>query len=75
MKNIKFVIILLAVLFLFGCAPVYPESSEISGANPNGTYGVTRYIDKDAGVVCWIYQGYYKAGMDCMLISETLLDN
>ena len=37
-------------------------------------YGVTRYVDTKAGVVCWIYSAPYKGGIDCMPIKDTLLE-
>ena len=68
----KLLVIILLGILLVSCA-VTPEQSNISGADLNWDYGVTRYIDSEAGVVCWIFTGYQKAGMDCMPLSDTTL--
>lgn len=34
-------------------------------------YGLWRVADNDAGVVCWVYDKYYAAGIDCMPIEMT----
>ena len=35
---------------------------------------VYRVADDEAGVVCWIYRGYEKGGIDCLPIEQTRLD-
>lgn len=67
-----FLTILVFTLLFVSCVP-----SE-NGSNSNIIEGATnlyREIDEDAGVVCWIYSGYQSGGIDCMPISETLLDD
>lgn len=36
-------------------------------------YGVNRFVDNEAGVVCWIYSGGNQGGISCLPINETLL--
>ena len=36
--------------------------------------GINRVIDKEAGVVCWVYKGLDRGGIDCLPISQTQLD-
>jgi hypothetical protein len=35
---------------------------------------IWRFIDKQAGVVCWAYSGIEKGGIDCMPLLDTELD-
>lgn len=52
------IIVLVMVTFVFAsCAPAR-----------SGDQSVKRYIDDDAGVVCWTY---VPGGIDCMPISDT----
>lgn len=47
-----------------------------SCGSPTGEYtgtSVERYIDNEAGVVCWVYTAPYRGGLDCMPLNETLL--
>ena len=37
-----------------------------------GLYGVSRFIDEEAGVVCWVYAGG-RAGIGCLPLSQTRL--
>ena len=37
-------------------------------------YGVFRFIDHEAGVVCWVYKGSEKGGISCLPLGETRLD-
>ena len=34
---------------------------------------VERFIDRDAGVVCWVYRGYKKGGIHCLPLEQTRL--
>ena len=66
MRNI--ITIVLIALILTGCAQQMNEDATIRIDRI-----VYRYIDREAGVVCWIYENR-GGGIDCMPISETLLD-
>ena len=35
---------------------------------------VSRVEDAKAGVVCWVYSGYERGGIDCLPIEQTRLD-
>lgn len=39
----------------------------------DGLRWVYRTVDEDAGVVCWVFSGPSKGGIDCMSLSETEL--
>ena len=65
-KLVLLVVCLVVILCLSGCG------------SPSGDYtgnSVERYIDKEAGVVCWVYTAPYRGGLDCMPLNETLLGN
>ena len=65
-RLILLVVLLLVVLGLSGCGSA---SGDYTGS------GVQRYIDNEAGVVCWVYTAPYRGGLDCMPLNETLLGN
>jgi len=68
----KFLIILvLSILFLVSCAPEYQQNVS---EQTNLTDSVSRFIDNEADVVCWIYRAGYKGGISCLPISETSLN-
>ena len=76
----RIVLLLAAVLLLsVSCAERQEFPSETHEAEraadfetiANAFYhSIYRVIDKEAGVVCWLYN---KGGMDCMPISDTAL--
>ena len=70
-------IIIVAAFIVSGCAqPVdtlSEEYQEQQNAVQISSY-VYRITDPEAGVVCYVYTGYEKGGIDCFLISETNLD-
>lgn len=68
----KLILIVLTCLLLVGCTP---ESSNPAFAGTKLPYDVDiyRYVDGEAGVVCWVFFGIYKGGISCLPISETLL--
>ena len=35
---------------------------------------ISRYYDKEAGVVCWLYNGNSAVSISCIPIKDTLLD-
>lgn len=65
MSKLIFAVIL--SILLSSCAP----SQTFDGTEV--TRNIFRYVDDEAGVVCWIYGGYQKGGIDCMPIGETAL--
>lgn len=66
---------------LYACQPAgYPNSQSLPNSEPvfdsgSTSYsgGVERFVDREAGVVCYIFIGSEKGGIDCLPISETLL--
>ena len=53
----KYIVILIAIVLALGvlwaCAPAMPETSEI---RESATSAMSRYIDEEASVVCYIYK-------------------
>ena len=67
-KNRLILLALLATL-LVRCTP--PESTTQSiGIG----HGVSRFIDKEAQIVCYVLEGFYRGGISCLPISETTLE-
>jgi hypothetical protein len=83
MKNKKrLIIMLLLSVLLGGC--VAPNSSYIDTNTNHENFvqiqeytgnSVWRFIDKEAGTVCWIYANYNKGGISCLPIKDTYLGN
>lgn len=67
-------ITLVMVLIVGAFATCVPTASNEDTNLSSGTTTLIREIDEEAGVVCWVYIGYYKGGVDCMPIADTLLD-
>lgn len=55
---------------MVACAPAPLGDGSIVAGNGTGD-GVTRLVDDEADIVCWVYDGYKAGGIDCMPISET----
>lgn len=82
MKKITLIVLVLLLLsILVGCLVPEPIASETvthkliinyrnSGISGTGVY---RFIDKDAGVVCWISGIGYAYSISCLPIKDTLL--
>ena len=68
----KKILIILLMFVLVGCAPA--EKPMEGTIRTNGSFGVSRYFDKEAGVVCWIYYDYKAGGISCLPIEDTLLE-
>lgn len=60
---------------LVSCAPIQ-RISEISRINSETSAiidnKILRIIDKQAGVVCWVFS--YQGGISCLPLSDTRLD-
>lgn len=66
-KVILALIILLISMTLAGCEVSHvTETKELAS-------GITRLVDPEAGVVCWVYSGYNVGGISCLPLSETNL--
>jgi hypothetical protein len=73
----KRLIVVMVVLFLVlaACAgnTVDNDAREVySGAAVYN--GVGRFVDDEAGVVCWVYDRYKSGGISCLPLRDTLLD-
>ena len=84
MKRAIFVALLL--LLLAACTPqvLEEEPQAVASQAPDvvwvltdasARYGAYRFIDHQAGVVCWVYANYGKGGISCLPLIETRLPN
>lgn len=68
--------LILLVLVLVGCAPrqtIYADMVDDIPTNfPNG---VSRFVDKEAGVVCWVYEDDYSGGISCIPLPQLPIGN
>jgi hypothetical protein len=63
----RVLIIVLMSLCLMGCGPENVDE----GVELPYDVSVYRYIDGEAGAVCWVY--YTRGGISCLPISDTIL--
>lgn len=67
----RVLMILVAVFMLTCCAPVAPASY---GEQDMTSRYIHRWVDHEAGVVCWVFQYYGEAaGISCLPIEHTLI--
>jgi hypothetical protein len=61
---------------LAGCAnPVVQGTpGTVSQVTTGGMSTVSRYVDTEAGVVCWLLKTGYAGGISCLPIDETRLE-
>jgi hypothetical protein len=62
----------LLVLFyvaLAGCGQPQPSQTEEEQIESE----ITRHMDEEAGVVCWVYSNGYQGGISCLPIGDTRL--
>ena len=75
--------LIVLIVALLGCAPTMsPQeraATEVKGLSTElpeehvlTIYGLRRVVDKEAGVVCYMYIG--RGGVSCLPLSETTLD-
>jgi|WetSurSiteA1Bulk_404760.scaffolds.fasta_scaffold00214_19 hypothetical protein len=70
-KISSIIIVLILLLLLANCAtPISPET--VSDYRNLGN-GISRFIDVEAGVVCWTSQVYLGYSISCLPIKDTLL--
>ncbi len=68
-RSIYFTIVTLFIwlLMLISCAaPAMPDPGEYQ-------LWTDRFIDEEAGVVCWVYKAGYAGGISCLSIEQTRL--
>jgi hypothetical protein len=68
MKKITSIIIIFVLLFVLVSCTTMPSSSARSNNKDLGN-GLSRFVDKEAGVVCWMAT----YGLSCLPIKDTLL--
>ncbi len=65
--------LLILALLVVGCgAPRTDGDLPVRGYIRIGN-GVYRFIDDEAGVVCWIFKGSQRAGLSCLPLGHTIL--
>lgn len=73
--KIRLCLLLFVFAFLSACQTLEPvgtiESNE--GTKEYVYTSVQRFIDKEAGVVCYLYSSIQKGGISCLPLSDTLL--
>ncbi len=63
----KFTLIsIVTMLFFCGCLNSPAKETVIYDS-----HRIERYIDKEAGVVCWAYTAPFRGGIHCMPIKDT----
>lgn len=68
------VLLILLIATNCGAAPPTPEGAERLLEYPRQTDGWSRFVDDEAGVVCWWYKSGYGGGLSCLPLSETNLE-
>ena len=73
MKQTLYILGMIAVVLwlVTGCQPKVIESRSPS---VNLGYGISRYQDAEAGVICWVYAAGHAGGISCLPIADTRLD-
>jgi hypothetical protein len=84
MKKLLLIMILMATI-LVACTPEYtpPENAiihrrvtdsfNIKLLMKGGMLAISRFVDEEAGAVCWLYEGYEKGGISCLPLDQTNL--
>jgi len=68
----KRLLCIVMIVLLVGCAqPGIAEGIRAETLTSELGFGVTRIIDEEAGVVCYIYARGYAGGISCLPLSET----
>jgi hypothetical protein len=76
------IVLLVITVMLVSCAPdPRTQNTQINKddtanfylAMGDGGVNVTRYIDEEADVVCWVMTGYNRGGVSCLPLHETSL--
>lgn len=57
-----FILVMLSSLLLTACGSVVGPDGRPVGKNQ----GLTRYVDEEAEVVCWVYSSGYQGGLSCL---------
>ncbi len=70
----KKVLVLLMCLLLISCLGGAPVEDPLMVRSDDLPMGVIRFIDHEAGVVCWLSDVYYGNSISCLPLSETLLE-
>jgi hypothetical protein len=68
---ILYVLLVLGLTYLSSCA-IPEDSAEVRYAHRQA--GITRHVDAEAGVVCWVYTVSNAGGISCLPLTDTRLD-
>lgn len=66
----KALIVVLCLLLFVSCVPPHEDVVDV----PVGYNTAQRFVDEEAGVVCWTYIFSAGAGMSCLPINQTRLE-
>ena len=77
-RNVFPLLIVLFVVGLFfvisGCSSALSDEVPTTNLDSSTAPYIGRYIDDEAGVVCWLWDsGGYKGGLSCLPIADTKL--
>ena len=72
MKWLLVAVMLLAVLLIGSSCETSVQEPGVSDSIHLSS-SVSRFVDLDAGVVCWIYEGNERGGISCLPIDQTRL--
>lgn len=69
---------MLCLVLLVGCgggpdvstSPVIVDEDFVNLYASGGHY-IYRFVDKQMGVVCWVYNGFEKGGISCVPLDQT----
>ena len=64
----EILVCLIIIILLVGCMP-----KVIDTGSSNESIYVDRYVDREAGVVCWLITKSYGVAIDCLPVEQTLL--
>lgn len=71
MSRRQFILVLLIASLGIGMVGCISQDTE--DARPELPSTVTRFVDEEAGVVCWMQTRVYSGGIGCLPLSETNL--
>lgn len=66
-------LLIIALLALAGCGQPQPPQVVEARERARIESDITRHIDEEAGVVCWVYSYGYQGGISCLPIEDTRL--
>lgn len=71
----KLFLLMLCLALLVRCGPATPTTPVIDGdfvlIYNSAYYTMYRFIDKEMGVACWVYDGLKEGGISCIPLAQT----